>query len=368
MSLYVHIPWCVRKCPYCDFNSHPFSGELPEAQYLKAIQEDLQQQLNAVGTHQSPVELTSVFFGGGTPSLFSPYFFEQVLEIAQPLLVANAEVTMEVNPGTREYHNFSDYRSAGINRLSIGAQSFDDTALATLGRIHKAFEIVDCFRLAREAEFENINLDLMHGLPDQNLNGALSDLHLAINLQPEHISWYQLTIEAKTEFAKRPPLLPVEDVLLTVEKSGLELLAKHGFNRYEISAFAQPGKQCNHNINYWSFGDYLGIGAGAHGKISGAKIVRTAKPNQPRLYLRDPLSTTRTEVAEDELPAEFMMNALRLVAGVPQSLFTERTRLSLQQVQPVIDELVERKLMSAGRISATAQGLRYLDNLVSAFL
>jgi putative oxygen-independent coproporphyrinogen III oxidase len=369
LGLYAHFPWCVRKCPYCDFNSHPLRGTLDEAAYLAALKADAADALAQV----EPGQIATVFFGGGTPSLFSPGAFAELMAFLKPWLAGAAEITMEANPGTLEHHDFAGYRNAGINRLSLGAQTFDPQQLQTLGRIHDAEDTCRAFAAARAAGFDNINLDLMYALPQQTANAAIADLRTAIALGPEHLSWYQLTIEAKTEFARRPPVLASESAAASMETRGHALLADHGYHRYEVSAYARHGRQCRHNVNYWTFGDYVGIGAGAHGKGSepaaGARrSVRHSKPSQPRLYLESPLTTTRTMVHETELVFEFMMNALRLVDGVSWDVFRARTGLELDQLQPTWERLAAQGLVRRDRIATTALGYRYLDGVLEQFL
>ena len=363
VGVYVHFPWCVRKCPYCDFNSHPLQGELDEARYLEALLTDLEQNL------PTDIEVGSVFFGGGTPSLFAPRTFKTLLDGIAARLVDDAEITMEANPGTTEHHDFADYRAAGINRLSLGAQSFDDSQLLQLGRIHAGSDTLTCFAKARAAGFTNINLDLMYGLPRQRADEALADLRAAVELAPEHISWYQLTIEPRTEFAQHPPILATESEVEQSEEQGRAVLAGAGYGRYEISAYALPGRASRHNLNYWSFGDYFGFGAGAHGKLSQQEhISRTHKPRQPRLYLKDPATTTTAPVDPQELVFEFMLNALRLSEGVSFSTFTERTRLPADVLQPLWARLVAEGLTRSERICTTPLGYRYLDSVVARFL
>ncbi|MCZ6619966.1 MAG: radical SAM family heme chaperone HemW [Gammaproteobacteria bacterium] len=365
LSLYVHFPWCVRKCPYCDFNSHPLSGTLDEMGYLRALRRDLTIQLADV--HAASIK--TVFFGGGTPSLFSPAAFAELLEDLSSVISPDAEVTMEANPGTTEYHKFEEYRSAGINRLSLGAQSFSNIQLERLGRIHAASETIESFAKARAGGFDNINLDLMYALSQQTVDDAMFDLSSAIALSPEHISWYQLTIEPKTEFARRPPILASESTVEDMEREGHALLAHAGYQRYEVSAYARDSHQCLHNLNYWTFGDYLGAGAGAHGKRSRAtNIVRTSKPRQPRLYLADPLATKHHRLQECEVAAEFMMNALRLSAGVSFELFTERSGLPFEVIAKRWRALVDQGLVREERLAATPLGYRHLDSLVQYFL
>jgi putative oxygen-independent coproporphyrinogen III oxidase len=372
LGLYAHFPWCVRKCPYCDFNSHPVRGTLDEAAYVAALTADAADALANVEAQR----IATVFFGGGTPSLFSASAFAEVVGFLQPWLAPDAEITMEANPGTVEHHDFAGYRRSGINRLSLGAQSFDGGQLATLGRIHDADDTVRAFAKAREAGFDNINLDIMYGLPSQRVEGALRDLEAALALAPEHLSWYQLTIEPKTEFARRPPSLATESATANMESDGHALLADRGYRRYEVSAYARAGFTCRHNLNYWTFGDYLGIGAGAHGKRStpnggqggGLRIVRTRKASQPRLYQASPGQTDEIDVAADDRMFEFMMNALRLVDGVPWELFRARTGLDLDQVEPVWERLAARGLVRRDRIQATPLGFRYLDAVLEEFL
>jgi putative oxygen-independent coproporphyrinogen III oxidase len=367
VGVYVHFPWCVRKCPYCDFNSHPLQGNLDEQAYLDALRADLKASV-AMDT-----QIGSVFFGGGTPSLFSPYSFEKLLGDLDDRLIAGAEITMEANPGTTEHHDLAGYRATGINRLSLGAQSFDNSQLHQLGRIHDASDTIDSFTKARAAGFDNINLDLMYGLPRQTARAALTDLQSAFELAPEHISWYQLTIEPRTQYAQRPPVLASESAIDDMEIRGRENLASAGYQRYEVSAYARAGRASQHNMNYWSFGDYLGIGAGAHGKVSFHDdsrwhVVRTSKPRQPRLYLNEPTTTIRNPVAADDLIFEFMLNALRLREGVSFECFEQRTGLDRQVLQPLWSALVADGLVTSDNIATTARGYQYLDSVVQRFL
>ncbi|MEE4282321.1 MAG: radical SAM family heme chaperone HemW [Pseudomonadales bacterium] len=367
-AAYIHFPWCVRKCPYCDFNSHPLRDQDDFSAYTHALIDDWQTQQR---NFDSEAPFHSVFLGGGTPSLFKPSQMAPILE--QLSLTADAEVTMETNPGTTEHHLLGDYLAVGVNRLSIGAQSFDNTQLQKLGRIHNSKETYGAYEQARQAGFANINIDLMWGLPEQTVAAALEDLDAAIALQPEHISWYQLTIEAKTEFAVRTPILPRDNVLADIEASGLKRLQAAGYQRYEVSAFARSGYQCRHNLNYWSFGDYVGIGAGAHGKIShvskdGLTIERTQKASQPRLYQASPDETRVHPVTLAERPVEFMMNVLRLVDGVETSTFPQRTGLDWTVVEDTWQQLVSQGLVRHDRIATTPAGLRYLDSVLAEFL
>jgi putative oxygen-independent coproporphyrinogen III oxidase len=369
LGLYAHFPWCVRKCPYCDFNSHPLRGDLDEAGYLTALEADAAAALSAV----PPRRIDSLFFGGGTPSLFSAAAFARLLAFLEPWLAPDVEVTLEANPGTVEHHDFAAYRDAGINRLSLGAQSFDAAQLDVLGRIHDPGDTVRAFGRARAGGFDNINLDVMYGLPRQTAPAALDDLTRALDLGPEHLSWYQLTLEPKTEFARRPPLLATESAIAAMESAGHALLAARGYRRYEVSAYARDGFACRHNLNYWTFGDYVGIGAGAHGKRSALvdgrlQILRTAKPAQPRLYLRDPLHTESVAVPPEDRSFEFMMNALRLADGVPWEVFESRTGLERAQIAPQWDRLVAEGLVQRDRVATTPWGYRYLDGVLGAFL
>ena len=370
-GLYLHFPWCVRKCPYCDFNSHPLAGSLDEDGYVDALLRDF--RANAAGRR-----FATVFLGGGTPSLFSPAAVGKLLHALRPQLDAGAEVSLEANPGALERGAFAGYRQAGVNRLSIGAQSFSNAMLARLGRIHSAAAVEAAFREARAAGFDNINMDLIYALPEQSVQEALADLQRAIALQPEHLSWYQLTIEPKTEFARRPPPTPGEDLVVHMEEEGRALLADAGFARYEVSAYAQAGAQCRHNLVYWTFGDYVGLGAGAAGKQTllpacgtanaPANVFRTNKPRQPRLYLRNPTSAAAAPIAPEALPGEFMMNALRLAGGLERSSFTARTGLPWASVEQAWEQTTELGLTEPHRIAATDFGYRHLDRLLQFFL
>ena len=360
-GLYVHYPWCVRKCPYCDFNSHPIKAGADFSQYTTHLLRDFRAQ------QISDVSFASVFLGGGTPSLCPAAHIERLLENVR--VSDAAEITMEANPGAAEHENFASYRAAGVNRLSIGAQSFHAAHLQALGRIHGPLEVRRAFDGARTAGFDNINLDLMWGLPQQTPAQCVADLEAAIALGPEHISWYQLTIEPKTEFARRPPHLPNEDALAEMEGLGLQLLTNAGFERYEVSAYAKPTRRCRHNLNYWQFGDYAGIGAGAHGKQSSQHvIVRTRKASQPRLYTADPTSTDSVPVAQSDLALEFMLNVLRLVNGVEQTVFQARTGLPWTHIEPVWDKLLQRGLVLPDRCQVTPLGMRHLNTVTASFL
>lgn len=373
LGLYVHIPWCVRKCPYCDFNSHERpGGGIPETEYVERLEADLNRELARGPMGIRVVE--TVFFGGGTPSLFGPESFERLLDLLRTngRLSPGAEVTLEANPGTAEAARFAGYRKAGINRLSLGVQSFDDDALARLGRIHGSTEAREAIAMAREAGFDNINIDLMFGLPGQTREQALSDLETAIGFGPEHISWYQLTLEPNTVFWRRPPVLPEEKSIDDMQEAGLDLLGRAGYARYEISAFALAGRQCRHNINYWAFGDYLGVGAGAHGKLTDPdsdRILRTRKTRQPRHYLAPGDHTAASEVQRSERSLEFLMNALRLREGFSADDFESRTGIAFGAVKERLKCLATRDLLELnGRfVRPTRRGYRLLDSILGEF-
>lgn len=372
LALYVHIPWCIRKCPYCDFNSHAATPELPEQAYVAALLADL--DLDLVHVYGRPLE--SIFFGGGTPSLFSAQALQVLLEgIEQRLCFSpTIEITLEANPGTFEQEKFAAYRALGINRLSIGIQSFQDNKLQALGRVHSASEAITAVKMARQAGFDNFNLDLMHGLPDQSAEEALYDLQTAIDLAPSHLSWYQLTMEPNTVFWSQPPLLPEDDVLWDIQEEGQALLAQHGFIQYEVSAYAHAEAVAQHNVNYWSFGDFIGIGAGAHGKVSDpqGRIQRTWKTRQPSDYLgsETPFLAGSSVLTANDLPFEFLMNALRLTDGVALKLFSERTGLSTNVLQDGLTQARQRGLLSNDpeRLAASAQGQLFLNDLLQIFL
>ncbi|MDH3407471.1 MAG: radical SAM family heme chaperone HemW [Gammaproteobacteria bacterium] len=372
LSLYVHIPWCVRKCPYCDFNSHEARQEIPEREYIDALLRDLEQDLPRVWGR--PVY--SIFIGGGTPSLFSPESIDRLLSglRARLPLDQNIEITLEANPGTFELDRFKGFRAAGINRLSIGIQSFDETKLKALGRIHGREEALRAAEAARAAGFDNFNLDLMFGLPQQSVEEALADIRRAIELEPSHLSVYQLTIEPNTLFHAHPPKLPDDDSIGEMQIQLQTKLAAAGYRQYEVSAYAREGFECRHNLNYWEFGDYLGIGAGAHAKITQAGgITRLWKVKQPNEYLRtagapeniggeQPLSRQHTVT-------EFMMNALRLNRGFPSRLFAERTGLPISVAARPLQEAEQKGLITwdIETLRPTDTGFRYLNNLVAMF-
>jgi putative oxygen-independent coproporphyrinogen III oxidase len=372
LALYVHIPWCVKKCPYCDFNSHAAGPSLPEEAYVDALLADLDADLAQV--HNRP--LSSIFFGGGTPSLFSAKALGRLLEGVERRVrfAADIEITLEANPGTFEQAKFRDYRSLGINRLSIGVQSFQPPKLIALGRIHDGDEAVRAADMARAAGFDNFNLDLMHGLPDQSIEDALSDLRIAIAQGPTHLSWYQLTVEPNTVFWNQPPVMPEDDILWDIQEAGQALLAAEGYAQYEVSAYAQAGKAARHNLNYWTFGDFLGIGAGAHAKLShpSGSISRSWKTRLPKDYLDSSKDFSAGErvLSADELPFEFLMNVLRLTDGVASELFTQRTGLPLSQLAAARAEAQQRGLLHSdpARLSATREGQLFLNDLLQYFL
>lgn len=371
-SLYIHIPWCIRKCPYCDFNSHKSPDVLPEKQYINALINDLEQDLGYLPTR----EIDSIFIGGGTPSLLSAIAYEHLFKELKQLLpfAANIEITLEANPGTIEQQRFNDYRQLGINRLSLGIQSFNADHLKRLGRIHDDQQAHQAIETARRAGFDNINIDIMHSLPNQTVAQGLDDVSKALAYNPEHLSWYQLTLEPNTVFYKQRPKLPCEDDVEELEVNGFAMLDEHGMKRYEISAFCQSGKYARHNMNYWLFGDYYGIGAGAHGKmtIDDANIYRTRKQRQPSDYLNPDkkfLAECET-VHTNDLIFEFMLNTTRLQQAIPYSLFTERTGLPHIQLEPKLIEAESKGLII--RHSTTWQiselGRRYTNNLQALFL
>ncbi len=376
ISLYVHVPWCVKKCPYCDFNSHELTKlsakekQALEAQYLKALLLDLDAE---IGLLEKSCELATMFIGGGTPSLMTPDFYARLLnEINARLpLAGDVEITMEANPGTVDAKYFSGYRQAGINRLSIGVQSFSDAALVRLGRIHSSGDATAAFEIARQSGFNNINLDIMHGLPGQNLEAALEDLSQAIALGPEHVSWYQLTIEKNTAFYNQPPPLPEENILDDIFTLGQRQLAAAGYEQYEISAYAQSGKASQHNLNYWQFGDYVGIGAGAHGKLSvGNTQRRRWKTRVPEHYFNSADKLSGDEpINQQELALEYLMNALRLINGFSITQFETKTALSIDVIRPGLDRQIEQGLLkeSGEKIAATPLGIRYLDSILADF-
>jgi putative oxygen-independent coproporphyrinogen III oxidase len=380
LSLYIHMPWCVKKCPYCDFNSHGLRSEPPPyADYIDHLLADLDADRADFAAALDGRPVVSIFFGGGTPSLFSPELIHRLLEgVRQRLTLADAaEITMETNPGTVEHGSFSGYLAAGINRLSFGVQSFDDDKLKRLGRIHSAGEAERAVKSAQDAGYSNINLDLMYALPQQTLAGALADVERALALQPSHISHYQLTLEPNTAFAANPPPLPDDDHAWAMQEACESRLADGGYRQYEISAYAKPDRQCTHNLNYWRFGDYLGIGAGAHAKVSDAttrQIHRRWKTRLPRAYLVAGAGAARIGgdhvVGADQLPFEYMLNALRLIDGVPLTDFGERTGLPLASIAAGLSIARQRDWLDDDphRLHTTVLGQRFLNDVIATFL
>jgi putative oxygen-independent coproporphyrinogen III oxidase len=372
LSLYIHVPWCVKKCPYCDFNSHEARGAFPEKEYVAALIRDLEMALPQIWGRK----IYTVFFGGGTPSLLSGEGVAKILSQVRMLLplAGNAEITLEANPGTVEADKFAAFRDAGVNRLSMGIQSFNDAHLKALGRIHSADEAKAAIDIAK-LHFDNINLDLMYALPGQTLDQALQDVRTALSFAPQHLSCYHLTLEPNTLFYRNPPSLPDDDASSDMQQGIEELLTENGYQHYETSAFAKINRRSRHNLNYWKFGDYLGIGAGAHSKLSFPdKIIRQARYKQPQAYMQQvmlgtPVQTENT-VTREELPFEFMMNALRLNEGFDPALFSERTSLSLIAIQRELSEAERRGLLARDiqRIAPTELGQRFLNDLLEIFL
>jgi oxygen-independent coproporphyrinogen-3 oxidase len=373
LAIYVHLPWCVRKCPYCDFNSHELAGALPEKAYVDALLTDLDQEARRANGRRAQ----SVFFGGGTPSLFSHEGVARVLEAMADagVIAAQTEVTLEANPGAVERGRFAGFKDAGVNRVSLGAQSFDPAALERIGRIHRDDEIHDAIEELSAAGLENFNIDLMYGLPRQTLSQALADVRQAIATGPTHLSHYQLTIEPNTAFHKRPPLLPDDDECWRMQTGCQEILADEGYDQYEVSAFARSDRRCLHNLNYWTYGDYLGIGAGAHGKLTDPDtglVRRTAKARNPRQYLRAPATPVSDHaLGAEDLAFEFMLNNLRLCSGFRRGDFERRTGLSFDIVQERVDLAVSEGLLATGaggHWRTTDLGFRFLNDLQARFL
>lgn len=371
LSLYIHLPWCVRKCPYCDFNSHEVKGSFQEELYVNALIDELR-------LHETILKersLISIFFGGGTPSLFSPDAIARILQGVQQhaSLVPNCEITLEANPGTIDQERFIGFRAAGVNRLSLGIQSLQVDKLQKLGRIHDREQALRAMSYVREAGFDNFNVDIMYGLPQQTIDEALEDIKSALAYKPTHFSWYQLTIEPNTLFHHQPPILPHDDALWEMQQAGLALIKSLGYQQYEVSAYAQPERQCAHNRNYWEFGDYLGIGAGAHSKITtNQAIYRMAQVKNPRDYLdaAKRRNIAKVAVQEKDRAFEFMLNALRLTEGVPLELFEQRTGLSLQVIELLLNDARERGLLidDRTRICPSERGRQYLNDLMAMFL
>jgi putative oxygen-independent coproporphyrinogen III oxidase len=387
LSIYIHIPWCIKKCPYCDFNSYAQNEPLPEKAYIEALIQDLETDLALREVGDKRV-FSSIFFGGGTPSLFAGKSIESILNAVakRHTFSSDIEITLEANPGTIEHTPFSEYRSAGINRISLGAQSFQDDKLKVLGRVHQAKEIHKAIASIQKAKFNSFNIDIMYGLPDQTLDDARYDLETALQFSPPHLSWYNLTLEPNTVFHHQPPVLPHEDIIWDIQTMGFELLAAGGFSHYEVSAFAKPGFECQHNINYWQFGDYLGIGAGAHGKItrltdgdqkmteSKLFIQRTAKTRFPKNYLEakdnNSFNSSLRSLNTSDIIFEFMLNTLRLSAGFSLELFEQRTGLPFNVLEPMIKQARAKDLLyiKGDQFRATELGKCFLNDLISLFL
>jgi len=380
LSLYIHMPWCVKKCPYCDFNSHGLRSEPPPyADYIDHLLADLDADRVDFGAALEGRPVISVFFGGGTPSLFAPELIARLLDgVRERLpLASDAEITLETNPGTVEHGHFDGYLAAGVNRISFGVQSFDDDKLKRLGRIHSANEAEAAVKSAQDAGYANINLDLMYALPQQSLDGALDDVERAVALQPTHISHYQLTLEPNTAFAANPPPLPDDDHAWAMQEACEARLATAGYGQYEISAYAQPGRRCAHNLNYWQFGDYLGIGAGAHGKLSDTasnQVHRRWKTRHPRAYMEAASGPARiggnNVVSAAELPFEYMLNALRLIDGVPLAAFAERTGLPPERIAAGLAAARQRGWLhdDPQRLHTSVLGQRFLNDVIASFL
>ena len=373
LSLYVHFPWCESKCPYCDFNSHALREALPEEDYCHVLLHDLE----AIAHYAQGRQLASVFFGGGTPSLFSANSISKVLEHAdkQIGLQANVEITLEANPGSADVARFSDYHSAGVTRLSLGVQSFSDTQLLALGRIHNSLQARQAVDMATNAGFANVNIDLMHGLPEQNIDLAAQDIDTAIALEPNHLSLYQLTLEPNTRFAAQPPELPDEATCWQIRSLFEETAISAGYEQYEVSAFARPGSHCSHNLNYWSFGDYLGIGAGAHGKVTNpdgiGRYAHEKHPNRYRAMVKAGQSGKNLKLtSSEEIAFEFVLNALRLKNGFRLIDFSQRTGLSTEHLLGTVENAAKEGLLniSNNQVRATDLGYRFLDDVIALFL
>ena len=380
LSLYVHIPWCVQKCPYCDFNSHALKADIPEQEYIAALLEDLDTDIERYQLKTNPRALHSIFIGGGTPSLISAQGIADLLAGIEKRIAFKdeIEITMEANPGTIEAERFAGYRKAGVTRISIGVQSFEQQRLERLGRIHGQDEAVNAAKLAHKIGLNSFNLDLMHGLPDQTVEQALADLEKAIELNPPHLSWYQLTIEPNTMFHYKPPVLPDDDDLWDIFELGHQKLSEAGYVQYEISGYSKPEYQCQHNLNYWRFGDYLGIGCGSHGKLSFAdgRIIRTTKVKHPRGYLAayqnmvKPYLDSEADVASEDRPFEFFMNRFRLMEACPKQAFLDTTGLSFESIQETIDWAKEMQYLSESDThwQITEKGKLFLNDLLEAFM
>ncbi len=373
LSLYIHIPWCIKKCPYCDFNSHAAKADLPEIAYVDALLADLQSDLERYAITRP---IRTIFFGGGTPSLFSPESIARLMDGIKMRvnLADNLEITLEANPGTFESAKFQEFNRLGINRLSIGVQSFNDGLLTKLGRVHSGGEATKAAEIAHAAGFSNFNLDLMFGLPGVVPGDSENDIATAISLNPAHISFYQLTLEPNTWFHKYPPKLPSDEFIFATQLNCQQLLAENGYRQYEISAYCQPDKQCRHNLNYWQFGDYLGIGAGAHGKITlnlPDRIIRTTKAKSPEAYLDNPANNGSSQVtAIDALPLEFVMNQLRLRSGFTLGHYQSATGLDASTLQPALYDCEKQGLVKLenGHYACTDKGWDFLDSVLGNFI
>ncbi len=373
LSLYIHIPWCIKKCPYCDFNSHAVKSDTPEAAYIDALLNDLTEDIQRYSITRS---ISSIFIGGGTPSLFAPESFERLLSgVKQRIPFApHIEITLEANPGTFESQKFAEFRTLGINRLSIGIQSFNDGLLQKLGRVHSAKEALAAGDIAQHAGFDNFNLDLMFGLPDSNPEDSINDVKTAISLKPTHLSFYQLTLEPNTYFHKFPPKLPNDEIIFSTQKQAQQILSEQDYHQYEVSAYSQTNRQCQHNLNYWQFGDYLGIGAGAHGKITQAlpqTITRTFKPKSPEQYLTHTHKNGGAElITMAELPLEFVMNHLRLKQGFTIDTYQARTGLGLDTLEPALSNCLKEGLLiyRNNHYYCSEQGWNFMDNILEKFI
>lgn len=364
ISLYVHIPWCIKKCPYCDFNSHVARRELPESHYLEALVADFKQQLSYLDGRQ----IKTIFIGGGTPSLMSADFYQQLLANIRPYMAAAAEITLEANPGAIDSTHFAGYRDAGINRLSIGIQSMQTDKLKYLGRMHSAEQARAAISLAKRCGFERLNCDLMFGLPQQTIADALCDLQAVIDLKPSHLSWYQLTIEPNTYFYRHPPKLPHDDYIFEMQQQGQHLLAEAGFQQYEISAYAQANDHCQHNLNYWLFGDYLGIGAGAHGKItrSDGTLIRTEHHKNPQIYMQTATHVQQQPIEDAQKIFEFMLNALRLYQAIAFTMIEERIGIDAASIMKALQPAIEQQLLEHDNTQfwLTPTGYRFVDEIM----
>ncbi len=376
LGLYIHIPWCIKKCPYCDFNSHAVKNGIPEYHYIQALLTDLQ---NDVRRFEEKRELSHIFIGGGTPSLFSPETIADLLQGISKIIALKEglEITLEANPGTFESNKFAEFRSAGINRLSIGIQSFNDHHLQDLGRIHSSKEAIRAAEIAHQTGFDNFNLDLMFGLPGQTGKHSEQDIKTAIDLEPAHISYYQLTLEPNTYFYKHPPTLPADEAIFATQANSQRILAENNFQQYEISAYAKPGRACRHNLNYWNFGDYLGIGAGAHGKVSRSvpgQIIRYWKPKNPDQYLHNSKNiktvTSDKSISISELPLEYIMNRLRLKKGFTMASYTDRTGLPAKTLEPALSQCIKEKLIINHNdlYHCSENGWNFLDSILEKFI